>query len=296
MDWRTVRFDWNRARAFLVTAEEGTFSAAARALGMAQPTLGRQVDGLERELGVLLFDRVGKRLVLTESGMELLEHVRGMGDAARRMSLAASGQSRTIEGNVTISVADVTAAYLLPPILEKLRGEHPGIHLEIVATNSASDLRRREADIAIRNFRPQQPELVARKVRTMEGTLYAATRYLERIGRPRTTKQLSAADFIGFDRSDAMIKGLRAMGLEVDERSFVLVSENQVVQWELVKRGLGVGVMSSVIGDAEPGVEPALPSMPKMTFPVWLVSHRELQTSRRVRIVFELLARELAAV
>lgn len=98
MDWRSVKFDWNRARAFLVTAEEGSLSAAARALGMAQPTLGRQVDALEQELGVVLFERVGRGLTLTPSGLELLDHVRDMGTAATRLSLSATGRAQTIEG------------------------------------------------------------------------------------------------------------------------------------------------------------------------------------------------------
>jgi DNA-binding transcriptional LysR family regulator len=91
MDWRSVNFDWNRARAFLVTAEEGSLSAAARALGMAQPTLGRQVTALEQELGVALFERVGRGLTLTPSGLELMDHVRAMGEAAARMSLVGLG-------------------------------------------------------------------------------------------------------------------------------------------------------------------------------------------------------------
>src|SRR3954469_2836595 len=97
MDWRSVKFDWNRARAFLVTAEEGSLSAAARALGMAQPTLGRQVSALEEELGVVLFERIGRGLTLTAGGLDLLDHVRTMGEAANRVSLTASGQSQTIE-------------------------------------------------------------------------------------------------------------------------------------------------------------------------------------------------------
>ena len=117
MDWRAVKFDWNKARAFLVTAEEGSISAAARALGMAQPTLGRQVDGLEQELGVVLFERVGRGLTLTPSGMELLEHVRGMGEAAGRVSLAALGQSQALDGCISISASETYAAVLLPPII-----------------------------------------------------------------------------------------------------------------------------------------------------------------------------------
>src|SRR5450432_465334 len=154
MDWRSVKFDWNRAKAFLVTAEEGSLSAAARALGMAQPTLGRQVDALEEELGVVLFERVGRGFVLTPSGVELLDHVRAMGHAASRVSLIAAGQSESIEGTISIAASEVYAAMLLPPIIAKLRQAEPKINIEIVASTKASDLRRREADIAIRNFQP----------------------------------------------------------------------------------------------------------------------------------------------
>src|SRR5439155_12795581 len=103
MEWRSVRFDWNRARAFLVAAEEGSFSAAARALETTQPTVGRQVAALESELGVTLFERVGTRLELTPAGHDLVEHVRAMSEAATRVSLAATGQSSSVVGTVSIT-------------------------------------------------------------------------------------------------------------------------------------------------------------------------------------------------
>ena len=130
MDWRSVKFDWNRARAFLVTAEEGSLSAAARAVGMTQPTLGRQVAALEDELGVALFERVGKGIELTPSGLELLEYVRAMGEAANNVSLAASGKSDSLEGNICISATEAVAAFVLPPIIHKLRQSAPGIDIE----------------------------------------------------------------------------------------------------------------------------------------------------------------------
>ncbi|MCA9636433.1 MAG: LysR family transcriptional regulator [Myxococcales bacterium] len=297
MDWRSVRFDWNRARAFLVTAEEGSLSAAARALGMSQPTLGRQVDALEEELEVLLFERVGKRLVLTEAGLGLLEHARAMGEAASRVSLAASGHSQALEGEVTITVGEIFGARVLPPIIARLRADEPGIRIEIVATNETSDLRRREADIAIRNVRPQHPDLIARKIRDMAGNLYAASVYLDRIGRPTTPAGFSDADFVGFDLDGGpMIAALGHVGFSLQSRNFTSACQNQLVQWELVRAGLGIGVNSELIGDAEPGVERILPAMPSIPFPLWLVSHRELHTSRRVRFVFERLAAELAAL
>jgi len=293
MDWRSVKFDWNRARAFLVTAEEGSLSAAARALGMAQPTLGRQVDALEEELGVVLFERVGRGFTLTPSGLELLDHVRAMGDAANRVSLAAAGQSQSIEGTICIAASEVYAAFLLPPILAKLRSAEPGIDIEIVTSTKASDLRRREADIAIRNFQPTEPDLIAKKIRDAPARLYAAPSYLERIGNPRLPYDLRQADFISIDNSGMFLKGLNALGLNLTQRNFPIFTENWLVMWELVKHGLGIGILDGNVGDAEPLVRRVLPDFEPLMFPVWLVAHRELNTSRRVRVVFDLLAAEL---
>ena len=185
MDWRKLGFDWNRARAFLVTAQEGSFSAAARALGQAQPTLGRQVAALEEELGVALFERIGHRLVLTETGAQLAEQVRAMNDAAMRFSLIAAGQSQTIDGVVRLAASQAVSGHLLPPVVESLRKRHPGLEVEIVVSNTTSDLRQREADIAVRHVRPEGPDLVARLVKERSGAhLYGSAAYLKRIGNP----------------------------------------------------------------------------------------------------------------
>ncbi len=294
MDWKSVKFDWNRARAFLVTAEEGSLSAAARALDMTQPTLGRQVTALEQELGVVLFERVGRGLVLTPGGLELVRHVRSMGEAANRFSLAASGRSQTIEGSICITASEVHAAFLLPPIVAKLRQVAPGIDIEIIASNTASDLGRREADIAIRSFRPTQPELIARKIKEVPARLYASIDYLQRIGLPTCPEDLKHADFIDFDDTDRLLNGLNALGLNLTRENFPIQTKNHLVQWQLVKQSLGIGVMPEDIGDAEPLVQQALPELEPIVFPIWLTTHRELNTSRRVRLVFDLLAAELA--
>lgn len=294
MDWRSVKFDWNRARAFLVTAEEGSLSAAARALGMAQPTLGRQVNALEDELGVVLFERVGRGLTLTPSGLELLDHVRAMGNAANRVSLSAAGQSQSIEGTICISASEIYAAFLLPPIIAKLRELEPGINVEIVASHATSDLRRREADIAIRNFRPTEPDLIAKKIRDVPARLYATPNYIEKIGNPKLPVDLGQADFISIDSAGALRNGLNAIGFNLTQRNFPIMTENYLVMWELVKHGLGIGILDGNIGDAEPLVERVLPDLEPLMFPIWLVAHRELNTSRRIRTVFDLLVTELA--
>ena len=294
MDWRSIKFDWNQARAFLVTAEEGSLSAAARALGMTQPTVGRQVTALEQELGVALFERVGRGLELTPSGLELASHVRDMGKAATRVSLAAGGRSQTIEGSICITASEIHAAFLLPPIIEKLRQLAPGIDVEIIASNSASDLGRREADIAIRSFRPTQAELIARKIKDVPARLYASKDYLKRIGMPKSAADLERADFIDFDDTGMLLNGLNALGLKLSKSNFPIRTKNHIVQWKMVKQGLGIGIFPEDIGDAEPLVQQALPELEPIVFPIWLTTHRELNTSRRVRLVFDLLAAELA--
>lgn len=294
MDWSRTDFDWNQARAFLAAAREGSYSAAARALGTTQPTIGRQVSALEASLGVALFERVGRGLALTDAGMELAEHVGAMGDAAMRVSLAAAGQSTALDGLVRITASEVITAHLLPPVVERVRREHPGIELELVASNAVQDLRRREADIAVRNARPKDPELVGRKVRDAAGRMYASRRYVERVGPLEAPEDIARAEVFGFDHTDVMLDWLRALGLPVTRSSFPVVTANHLVQWELARRGHGICVMMEDVGDADPEMCRVFPSLPAMPVPIWVVSHRELHTSRRMRVVFDLLGEVLA--
>ncbi|MEH6445186.1 MAG: LysR family transcriptional regulator [Oceanospirillaceae bacterium] len=294
MDWRSVKFDWNHAKSFLVTAEEGSLSAAARALGVSQPTLSRQVSALEKELAVVLFERIGLGLTITPIGLELLQKVRLMRDAASQFSLLANGHSQQLEGNVCISASEVYAMFWLPKIIAKLRLLEPKINIEIIATNVASDLRKREADIAIRNFRPTQSELIARKIKDVNAKLYASPSYLKSINKIIEPEDLDQANFISFDSSGMLLKGLREMGLNLNSDNFNHLSENFIVHWELVKQGLGIGIMPQDIGDLEPKVQQVLPSFNSISYPVWLTTHRELHTNSRVRMVFDLLGEELA--
>ena len=295
MDWRSLNFDWNRARAFLVTAEEGSFSAAARALDSTQPTIGRQVSALEEELGVTLFERIGTGLKLTASGLELLEHVRAMGAAARKTSFAATGQSESIEGNVCITASEAVSHYILPPILSRLRLDHPGITLELVVTNEVRDLHHREADIALRNFEPTQPDLIAKKVRESTAHYYASPSYIKRMGPLESQEDLYRTDLFAFENSARMVKQYKKfMGVEVTEEQFVVETSSHLVMWEMCKQGVGVCLMMDDVGSQEPKVVKVFPDFPAIPVPIWMVCHRELQTSRRLRLVFDYLAKELA--
>ncbi len=290
MNWSRIGFDWNQARAFLVTAIEGSLSAAARELKQTQPTLSRQVAALERELGVTLFERVGKQLILTDTGRDLLEHVRKMGDAAGLMSLSAEGRSDAVFGEVRISAGEALSAYLLPPVVERLRLAYPEIQVHLVVSNQLSDLLRREADIAIRHVRPEQADLITRKIRDSSAHLYAAKSWLERHGRPQTVEDLSQLDFIGGGDNKRFIEILAQLGARLTLANFKATTDSHVVAWEMVKQGLGIGGMTREVAAHTPEVEQVLPHLAPIPVPYWLCTHRELHTSRRIRVVFDLLA------
>jgi len=290
MNWDLIRFDWNRVRALLATAETGSYSAAATALNLTQPTVGRQVAALEAELSVTLVEREGRGITLTPAGLALVEHARQMADAAMQLALVASGRSDSLEGVVTVTASDSICVFLLAPVFSEIRRRYPGILLDIVASTRTADLRQREADVAIRNFRPDDPELVATRLPDEVGGFYATPGYLDSVGRPQLGEDLSHLAFIGFNRDADFVEGMSSFGLELGAAQVVLASENHLFQWEMACQGLGIAVTMCCIGDAEPRVEEAFADLGPIPIPMWLVSHRAVRTSRRVRVVFDAIA------
>lgn len=295
MNWEAMSFDWNQVRAFLATAEEGSFSGAARALNTTQPTIGRQITGLEEALNVTLFQRSVRGPVLTEAGRDLIEHVRHMGETASLISTIATGQSQEVTGEVAVSATDLFSASVLPRLLGGLHETAPGVHLRIVASNDFSNLLRREADIAIRHVRPKEADLIARHLGDLRGTLYASTEYLDKAGRPRSLEAFADHKIVGNPNSEQLIAILKDKGIPARAENFVMSSENAIVQWEMLKAGFGMTFMPDILGKTTPGVEEVWPDLPALEFPVWLVTHRELKTSRRIRVVYDFLAQQLTA-
>lgn len=286
--------DWNQLKAFLETAETGSLSAAARKLGLTQPTLSRQVAAIEQSMGVTLFERVGKSMALTPTGLDLLEHARAMGAAAEALSLAATGSSQAVRGVVSVSATDVVASVLLPPLVKKLHDQEPGITIDVIPSNALSDLLRREADIAIRHVKPEQPDLIARLIREATAYFYASESWVNAHGHPRSAEDAARLSFVGSDRSGQYLGYLRTHGLPLSEANFSCYADHSVAHWALVRQGMGIGVMMEEIANATPGMVRVLDDLPPVRFPIWLVTHRELRTSKRIRMVFDALAQGLA--
>lgn len=219
-----------------------------------------------------------------------------MGVAASQVSLSAAGEATAIEGTVRVAASQAVAAFLLPPVVEQIREEFSNLEVEVVVSNQVADLRKREADIAIRHTQPKDPELFGTRVREASGAwMYATPGYIKKLGSPQSIEAFcdSGATIFGFDERPLMRDMLTAQGYRLKRNTFAIRSEDHLVQWEMAKRGLGVCIMMEEVGEAEPRVEKLLGHLgPPASFPTWLVTHKELKTSLRIRTVFDRIVAE----
>ncbi len=294
MDKNANSLEWSLVQSFCAVAETGSLSAAARKLGHSQPTIGRHIKSIEKSLGVELFRRESRGLEITSTGVDLLRYGQDMQSAAARLSLAAEGKSEALDGTVRITASVVFAHFLLPRIVSLIRHQLPEVAIEIVASDSTENLIFREADIAIRMYRPTQQDVVTRHVNNHQTGLYANRRFLDKKGRPKTVDQLKDLEFVGFDRNDLMIRAIGELGMDVDRDFFPVRCDDQAAHWRLVCAGCGVGGAQTLIGDAEPLVERIDLGLKLPVLPVWLTAPSALRTSARIRRVWDILAEELS--
>jgi DNA-binding transcriptional LysR family regulator len=287
--------DWTLIRSFLAVAEAGSLSAAARATGISQPTLGRHMQAVEAALEVQIFTRTAQGQALTEAGQALLAPARAMQAAAAELALTAKGHGTGIEGTVRITASRVVSHVILPGVLAKLRAAESGIQIDLVPSDTTENLLFGEADIALRMYRPTQPDLVARQIGVLPLGLYGSKAYLDRKGRPGSLDDLMGHDFIGQDRADQIIRVMRMMGIEVGRSFFPVRCDDPLTYVELVRAGCGLGGILRALGDADPGLEriDLIPDLPSL--PVWLTAAPRLRQSPRLRRVWDLLAQAFPA-
>lgn len=286
--------DWSLIRSFLAVAEAGSLSAAARQTGISQPTLGRHIRALEGQLGAPLFSRTANGQALTDAADGLLPEARAMRDAAARLVLAATARQPSLSGTVRLTSSRVVAHHLLPPLLAQLRHEEPGIDIDLVASDATENLLFHEADIALRMYRPTQPDLISRHLGDLPVGIYAAPAYLDRHGRPETVEALLALDFVGFDRSELIIRMMAGVGISWERADFPLRCDDQLVHWSLVRAGCGVGGMQCGVADHDPAVERIAPFVTLPSLPLWITTAVPLSQNLRLRRVWDHLVKGLA--
>jgi len=288
--------DWSLLQSFLAVAEEGSLSGAARKLGASQPTLGRQIKQIEEQLGVTLFHRQPRGLLITEIGAELLTPARAMRDAAMQVSLTAAGREQNTAGTVRITASVFVSHFILPPIIAKIRRTYPEISIDLLPNDASENLLFREADIALRMYRPTQLDIITRHLCDLPLGMFASNDYLDRNGRPQHVDELFGIhDLVGYDRDEQILRGMRQMGIEAQRDWFQTRCDESVIYWELVRMGCGIGFAQVHVGMRDPRVEQVLADIPIPPLPVWLTAHQAMQQTPRIRRVWDVLAREIPA-
>lgn len=286
---------WETYRSFLAVMTEGSLSAAARKLALTQPTLGRHIDQLEDDLGLLLFTRSQTGLIPTQAARELLPHAQAMASAASALVRASSGADAEERGAVRLTASIVVGGEVLPPILTAFREQHPHIAIELVLSDANQDLLRRDADIAVRMVRPKQEALVARKIGTIGLGLFAHRRYLEKHGTPRTPEEVARHSVIGFDTETAFIQGLKKAGLPLNREIFALRTDADLAQLNALRAGFGLSMTQIGIARRDPDLVAVLPGAFRFDLEMWLCMHKDLRATKRVRLLFDHLVESLTA-
>ena len=286
---------WDLLGAFLAVMRTGSLSGAARALGVAQPTVRRQIEKLEEVLGVVLFTRSPTGLVATETALATLPYAESMAGAADALVRSVSAPSGAEEGTVRVTCSEVLGLEVLPAMLAELHRAHPRLQIELSSTNANEDLLRRDADDAVRMAQPTQSALVAKRIGTIEVGLFASEAYLSEHAAPRTVSELTRGhSLIGRDRDTSFFTALAAAGLRIRRQDFALRTDSDVAQLAAVRAGYGIGLCQVALAARSPGLQRVLPKM-GFGLPTWVVTHEDLRSSRRVSLVFEHLVTSLTA-
>jgi DNA-binding transcriptional LysR family regulator len=287
--------DWDLYRSFLAVLRLGSLSAAGRALGLTQPTIGRHIATLQTCLGGrVLFTRSQSGLMATAAAHELRPHAEDMAAAAAAFVRMGSGNLEETAGVVRLAAADVVGVEVLPAILAEFRYKYPNTVIELSLSNQMADLLRRDADIAVRMVRPKQKALLAKRAGTVALGFHAHRRYLERFGYPERLEDLVHHTLIGFDRTLPFADLLNAVPLPVSRELFAFRCDNDLAQMAALRSGFGIGICQTGIARRDPNLLPLLSKQFKVDMEIWIVMHNDLKRISRMRVLFDHLALSLA--
>jgi len=287
--------NWEWYRSFVAVLETGSLSAAGRALGMTQPTIGRHVDSLEAALQLKLFTRSFDGFAPTDAALELKPYAASLAATAAALRRVATSHGDGVRGTVRLTASEIVSSEVLPPILADLRDAHPELVIELVPSNKVENLLRRDADIAVRMVAPSQDALVARRVATIEVGLHAHRRYLERHGTPRTLDELARHALIGWDTETDYIRRFQERFPQITRESFALRTDSDVTQLSAIRAGLGVGFCQARLAARDAGMVRLFKSAISLHLETWIAMHADLRDSPRCAVTFAALADGLAA-
>lgn len=285
--------NWDLYRSLLAVLTHGSLSAAARELGLTQPTIGRHIEALEDLLDQQLFTRSQQGLAPTEAALALKPFAELIASTSAALIRAASGERNRVSGTVRISASEVIGIEVLPPILVRLQDRHPDLVIELSATDDVEDVLNRAADIAIRMTEPTQHALLARHVGAIPIGAFAHRRYVDRHGVPTELKELARHRVIGYDRELAYTRTMAKRMPFLADLKFTFRADSNIAQLAAIRAGMGIGLCQVALVRDDPDIVRVLPE--KFEFPLhtWVAMHEDLKSSPRCRAAFDALVEGL---
>lgn len=287
--------DWNFYRSLLAVLRTGSLSGAARSLQLTQPTLGRHIAELEEALGANLFVRSPQGLAPTEAALAMRDDLEAAETAFEAAIRESSGNAKDERGVVRLTASEIVGCEVLPPLLAQFARVHPKIAIELVLSNRNQDLLRRDADIAVRMVRPEQAALVARRIGQVKIGLYAHRAYLKARGAPRDANDLAQHTVIGWDRDASPFRNVDGPIRFLSPEHFGFRCDNDLARLAALRAGVGIGGCQKTIARRDKALVPVLADRVSFTLEMWLAMHEDLRGSRRVKLLFDHLAKGLTA-
>jgi DNA-binding transcriptional LysR family regulator len=286
-------FDWNDLRYFLAIAREGSTLAAAKALGVSQPTVQRRLSALEESIKRQLVEHHPTGYRLTEFGKTLFPHAEDVERSitAFQRQLMSGGQE--LSGTLRVTCPEGTASRLLAPLIESFRAKYPELRVDLIMTDRRLDLAKGEAEVAVRMHKPGDDSLIARKIADTPWSVYASRSYIKRHGRPQRKEELDNHAVIEFGGEIAQIEASRWLRSTAPRATIAARGNSMLGVLAAVKSGAGLAPLPMLLGGREEDLEPLLAPIPEIGSKIYIVMHSDLRRTARVRAFCEFVAKEI---
>lgn len=281
-------FAWDDLRVVLAIARAGDLRKAAAAVGVNHSTMFRRLNALERALGSKLFERLATGYRATDSGQRLLEAAERMETEALALDRDLTGRDTRLTGTVRVTASETLAFGILAGEIARFRAQHPGIAVELMVDNRVLDLSRREADIALRATRPAEGDLFGRKLADIAWRFYAAPSYLDAHGKPRSLRDMTESQVIGWGEATQPTKAAAWLAKNLAKGPIGYRTGSLVNQMLAAKAGIGLALLPTYLGGADAGLVAVLPPLSDLRTELWLVTHRSLKDTARVRAFMDI--------
>ncbi len=281
-------FAWDELRFVLAVARHRNLRGAASALGVNHSTMFRRLNALERELGSKLFERLPEGYRPTRNGLRLVEAAERIETELLALDRELTGEDTRLTGEVRVTASQSLAFGVLPAEIARFNARHPGIVVELLADDRVYDLSRREADVALRASRPTQGDLFGRKLLDVRWRFYASPSYLEANLPPRRLVDVAKHRVIGWGVGSQPIKAAAWLSRHVPASAISFRTGSPTNHLMAAKAGLGLALLPCYLAEGDDALEPVLAALADLHTELWMVTHRSLKDTARVRAFMEI--------